>query len=598
MNYEDMRRACEARRVTGVSYMLSTDPSLDLYAYVAVLRVVHGVDEAVGAQQIGRTARWFELPHPDGRDPKGECDFVALQLASALYCCYDRLDVQTREWLDRFFLEHNFFSKFGSENHALMGRVALLLAAQFYRGRRFLWLDQDAAGAYAEAKAYILEFLSYRAARGWGEFDSCGYNAEDMAILGTLYTYAEEEQLRTLARMHMDVLLLDMIVDSKCGVHGGAHARIYPAQALDGTFAGGGKKFFHSAMYAYYCYYFGAEGGYPEKPTTHSATLLSNYYPSEIVCRIAKNRVYPYENRERRHLHQSRGFRDTINRALLDSVEGLSIDKYTYVCEEYMLGSVNHQDEYPEGNVGSWYAHHEQHEWELTLMGRGEGRAKIFSHHPGNPGYYQIHNHWTGDSYCNCGTHFCTANTAISMYDIKDEPYVPPKGHIPPDEAYLPKYPVINACIPLTLFDESLLEGNYVFLRYDALYVMVWFSNGYRFVTEGETAGFEALSDGWKHCFICHVDYVRNYASLSDFAAVMKQTPIAFDPDTMRVEFMDICMDYRHRWVKGELQHFPYRLFDSPFMRSEYGTGVYRVSDGKDAVIYDFNKGECYVDRR
>lgn len=598
MNYDEMRAACAARREAALAYILGTDPALDLYAYAAMLRLERGVDTELAERQVKFTAEWFEHPHPEGRDPRGECDFAAKNLLHALYRFYDKLKEDTRAALDRLFLTRNFFSKFGSENHALMGRAIKLLAAQFYKGRYFEQFGCTAAEAYAEAKSYIEEFLDYRARRGWGEFDSCGYNAEDMAILNALYMYAEDAELKKLAAMHMDILLLDMIVDSKCGVHGGAHGRIYPGVALDGCYGNSEKKFFHASTYAYYCYYFGAEGGYPERRMTQVATLLSDYYPSELVCRVTKNRTYPYENRERRHLHQSRGFRDTINRELLASVEGLSIDKYTFVCEDYMLGAVNHQDDYPAGNVGSWYAHHEQHEWELTLLGRGDGKAKIFSHHPGDAGYYQIHNNWTGDSYCNCGTHFCTKDTAISMYDIKDELYVPPVGATPPpDEAYAPKHPGINADIPLSLFDEKLLEKDYIFLRYDKLYVMVWFSNGYRFA-EGESASYEALSDGWKHCFICHVDYAANHASLADFARKMKQCPVLFDTEKMTVEFMNIRMDYKERYVNGEMQIFPYKLFDSPFMQSEYGTGIYHVSDGEQCAIYDFNKGEIYVDGR
>ncbi len=588
MDMEQMRRACAARCKTAVDYMLGTDPALDMYAYAAVLRLEKGVDTEMAERQVKFTADWFEHPHPTGRDPRGECDFAALNLLNVLYRFYDRMGADTRTALDRFFLTRNFMSKFGSENHALMGRVTRLLAAQFYKDRRFEQFGMSAAEVYAEAKAYILEFLDYRARRGWGEFDSCGYNAEDLAILNTLYSYAEDEKLKQLAAMHMDVLLLDMIVDSRYGLHGGAHGRIYPHTALDSCTRGVKEKFFHTFTYNYYCYYFGAEGSYPALPMTHTATILSDYFPAEIVCRVAKNRTYPYENRERRHLHQSRGFRDAINRELLASVEGHSIDKYTFVCDEYMLGGINRQDDYPADNVGAWYAHHEQHEWELTLTGRGDGRAKIFSHHPGTPGYYQIHNQWTGDSFCNCGTHFCTKDTAISMYDIKDEPYVPPAGYTPPDEAYAPKHPGINADIPLALFDEKILEENYIFLRYDKLYVMVWFSNGYRFA-EGESAGYEALSDGWRHCFICHVDYAASYASLADFADRMKKESIQFDADTMTVEFMGIRMDYKERYVNGEKQIFPYKLFDSPFLQSEYGTGIYHVTDGGQSAVYDFN---------
>jgi len=143
-----------------------------------------------------------------------------------------------------------------------------------------------------------------------------------------------------------------------------------------------------------------------------------------------------------------------------------------------------------------------------------------------------------------------------------------------------------------------MLEENYIFLRYDRLFVMVWFSNGYRFVKEGESAGYEAVSDGWKHCFICHVEGIAHYASLADFAAAMKRHPIFFDKDTMTAEFMDVRMNYKERYVCGEKQQFPYKLFDSPWMQAEYGTGVYHVTDGSCTVIYDFEKGDAYVDGR
>ena len=135
----------------------------------------------------------------------------------------------------------------------------------------------------------------------------------------------------------------------------------------------------------------------------------------------------------------------------------------------------------------------------------------------------------------------------------------------------------------------KMLEKNYIFLRYDKLYVMVWFSNGYRFAA-GESAGYEAISDGWKHCFVCHVDYAANYTSLLDFAKRMKKQPISFEKEAMRVSFMDVEMDYKGRYVCGEKQQFPYKLFDSPFMRSEYGSGIYHVISGTDTVIYDFNE--------
>ena len=81
--------------------------------------------------------------------------------------------------------------------------------------------------------------------------------------------------------------------------------------------------------------------------------------------------------------------------------------------------------------------------------------------------------------------------------------------------------------------------------------------------------------------------------SLSDFVKRMKKQPICFDRKEMRASFMGVEMDFKSRYVCGEKQQFPYKLFDSPFMRSEYGSGIYHVISGTDRVIYDFN--EAYI---
>lgn len=552
-----------SRRETARARQLKASLERDLYADSAIFRLIHDEDVEAAEKQLHFTADWFEHPHPNGRDHRGEADFASIRMVNALFRCYDKVSEECRASLDRFFLARDYSSIYGSENHSLMYRVSRLLAAEFYRGRTFEQYGLTAEEVLAEDEAYIDEFLMYRARRAWGEFDSCGYAAEIMLILNVLFMYTSNEKLKKKAAMSMDMILLDMIVDTKNGAYGGAHGRIYEGAALNS---------FASGMYMYYCYYFGADEGQPESVMSHTAAILSDYYPADIVCRVAKNRTFPYENRERKHLHICGAWIDGIHRDMLDEVEGLAINKYIYICDDYMLGSITKQDDYPETIKDRWYAHHQQHEWELKLP--GDGRAKIFSHHPGDPGYHHTHNQWTGDNGCNCGTHFCTKDTAISMYNIVREK----------------EFPYINADIPLSFFDEKLLDRNYIFLRHNRIYVMVWFSNDYRFVTEGSTAGFEAISDGRKHAFICHVEPAERYDSIESFAAAMKAQPIVFDPDTMTVEFMDIRMDYNDRYVHGEKQIFPYRkLYDSPYLTSDYGSAILHVTDGTESAVYDFN---------
>ncbi len=558
-----------ARRQAAISARLAQEVSVarDLYGELAIFQIINNVNVEAASAHLLFTANWFEHPHPNGRDLRGEADFASIRLVNALYRCYDCLSDEIKAALENFFLRRDYSSIYGSENHSLMYHVSRLIAAQFYRGKTFEQYGKTAEEIIAEDEAYTDEFLMYRARRAWGEFDSCGYAAEIMLILNTLYVYSENQRLRKKASMMMDMILLDMIVDTKNGLYGGAHGRIYEGNALDSASGG---------MYGYYAYYFGAEGGLPQSLVGACIALISDYVPADIVYMVAKNRTFPYENRERKHLHCCEAWVGGIHHRYLDRLEGLSIDKYLYLSDEYMLGSIVHQDAYPDG-CGGWYAHHQQHEWELTFPDSGNGRTKIFSHHPGNPKYHDQHQHnqWTGDIGCGCGTHFCTKDTAISMYNIvKTER----------------EFTYINADIPLDRFDEKLLEKNYIFLRHGKTYVMVWFSNDYRFVTEGPTAGFEAVSDGCRHCFICHVEPAERYGSIEEFADAMKALEIAFDSDDMAVDFLGIHVDYSSNSVDGVKNVYPYeKLYESPYLNSEYGSGVLHVTDGRNCAVYDFN---------
>lgn len=556
-----------ARRQAAIEARLKQDVSRDLYGDLSIFQLIHNVNVEAASAQLLFTANWFEHPHPNGRDLRGESDFTSIRLVNALYQCYDRLSDEIKAALENFFLRRDYSSIYGSENHSLMYHISRLIAAQFYRNRRFEQYNKSAEEIIAEDEAYTDEFLMYRARRAWGEFDSCGYAAEIMLILNTLYLYSENPRLKKKASMMMDMIMLDMVVDTKNGLYGGAHGRIYEGSALNSVASG---------MYGYYTYYLGAEGGLPQSFVGACIALLSDYVPSEIVYKVAKNRIFPYENRERKHLHCCEAWVDGIHQSYLDKLEGLSIDKYLYLSDEYMLGSIEHQDKYPDA-CGGWYAHHQQHEWELTFPNSGSGLAKIFSHHPGNPKYHDQHQHnqWTGDIGCNCGTHFCTKDTAISMYNI-----------VKLDR----EFRFINADIPLNLFDEKLLDKNYMFLRHSKTYVMVWFSNDYRFVTEGLTAGYEAISDGCQHCFICHVEPTDKYASIEAFAAAMKTLTIAFDSEKMEVDFLGIHVDYSGNSINGVKNVYPYeKLYDSPYLTSDYGSAILHVTDGTDSEVYDFN---------
>jgi len=540
----------------------------------AILHLIKNDDIENSMHQVKVCADWFDFKHPEGsRDPKGECDFIAIRIIMALYEkeCFDRLSDEVKASLERFFTKRDFSSIYGSENHSLMYRVTRLLAAQFYKNAFFDCFGQSAKDIYDIDSKYIHDFLDFRAKRGWGEFDSLGYAFEIMLILSTLHKYTDDKKLKNKAHMSMDIIMLDMIADCVNGMYAGAHGRSYPPEILDRSKAN---------MTILYNYYF--DDNFTKNGYMHSLNiLLSDYVPSDIVYMAAKKKPAVYENRERKHLHCCSAWMGDINWDILNKANG-SISKYTYICGEYALGGINRQDDYPQDLDDSFYAHHQQHEWELTFPDDGE--MKIFTHHRAIPDYHHQVNRWTGDIFCCCGSFYTNSNTALCMYDI------PPmnKKDVP-----TPNLPLINAYVPLHFFDTVKKDDKYLFLGYKKLYISLYFDNGYVINDEDNFADKELLSLGSKNAFVLRVAYKENYKNISDFAEQIKATPVLFDRKKMTVEFDGIMLRKEGNSENGKENIYPYaKLYDCPFMKSDWDSGIIEVTIDNKKVIYDFTKNE------
>ena len=529
----------------------------------AILHILQGDDTETAWQTLRFAADWFEYPHPpEGRDPQGEVDFIAIRIICALFepVCRAAMPEDVKTSFRRFYTQRNFKSMHTSENHYLMFRVSRRLAAQFYSDAFFENYGMTAQACLAEDTAYINDFLDFRAMYGWGEFDSLGYTHEILLILATLHRYADDAALKNKCRMAMDVILLDMMADSEDALYGGAHGRSYPEAILDRM---------SSATVRIWRYYFGGRF-YDGKELDCANFYLSDYIPSPAVYGVLENKSYPYENRERKHLHSCTAWNEAVAWDTLAAITG-SISKYTYVSKDYILGSVNRQEDYPAGSPDGWYARHQQHEWELTLPGGSD--HKIFTHHSAMADCHRINNRWSGDCGCCCGSFYTNKNTAIAMYNIEDRT----------------RLPLINAFVPLDVFDEVLQQEKYLFLTYRDLYISLYFDNGYRVNAEDEFAGRELLSDGWQNAVVLRVEPRAGYASLEAFGEHIGALPAVFDRQTKTVAFDGILLHRGGNAENGAENGYPYPMtYDCPFMRSVWGSGVIEVTAGEKRVVYDF----------
>ena len=556
--FESRRQRC-LNAVAGFSYPPRSIYGTHIYGIRAIANLALDRDHASANAELREVAAWFQLPHPTGRDHLGECDFVAMKLCLAYHhpAIKRHLEAETLAAIRRFFLAERFDSKYGSENHALIFHVSRHLMAQALPEENFTRYGARGISLCGEDRDWLADFLRFRAERGWGEFDSACYLVPDWEALTCLHDYTGDAELRRLTGMMLDLLLADMAVDSLNGMYGGAHGRIYTPQALDHV---------HESTYPLQYLYFGLG----DPACAHKClidALLADYRPHPLVVDIALNRPAAYGNRERKHLHK---MSDTRPSHPLDG----SIRKYTWYTPEYILGCVQYQDPYPEDTCGDrWYAHHQQHQWDLTFGTRTD--ARLFTHHPGD---FNEHNYWTGDLRCGCGLFFQHLNVVLALYDI-------PAGQ---------PYQFIHAYVPRAAFDELREDGCTLCVRVGSVYAALVFIDGYEWVREGEYAEREVISRSARTGAVCEVGTAGEFDGFSAFCAEMFASRRELDRDSMSLTYHSrrcgaITLDRSgRREVCGQPADLDYPTYDCPYLRSAWKSGVVELLQGERRLLLDF----------
>lgn len=552
-------RCIEAFDVRREKLLATPTPPQHLYGTTALIDLFQNrnlVEANVGVRHL---ANWFDRPPPLGRDHQGECDFAALKLSRIhhLFQNTGRLEPSTSEQIKRFFLTQDFQSKHPSENHVLIFRVSRYLMAGAYPKEKFQAYGRSGAELQAEDQEWLKQFIRYRAKCGWGEFDSAHYLGPDWEALAGLHDFAPDETLRRLAGMMMEVLLADMAVDSLDGMYGGAHGRIYPHEALDHARE-------DTAGFQYL--YFGTAE--PPNPAMNPLVdaLTCGYRPHPLVIDVALNRRHAYENRERKHLHN---MSDTL--PVLSLVE--SIRKYTYWTPDYVMGCVQHQDDYPPGTAAI-YAHHQQHEWDLTF--RGHTRARVFSHHPGD---FNEHNHWTGDLGCGCGKFFQNRTALAAIYNI------------PPGQPHQE----IHLYVPRASFDEVIEEAGRIYVRAGEGYAMLAASDPFEWTVDGEWKDCEVRLRSPRCTVVCEAGSAAEFGSFPAFRREVATNLLTFEAEPLWMKYVSkragtLSLDGSGKKKLNDQEiDLSYQALDCPYLQSGWESECIELTNGTQRRSYDFS---------
>jgi len=181
-----------------------------------------------------------------------------------------------------------------SENHQILFHSSEYLVGQFFPDSVFSNNGQTGRQHMAKARATVLRWITTKARVGFSEWDSNAYFPESMAALLNLADYAEDKEVATKATMLLDVMFIDMAVDSFHGVFGTSHGRTYQNTVLSGPNEGtNGAEWIAFGM--------GAPGN-PDNVSTVYLATAKRYVVPALIRKIALERPAEMENRERQGL--------------------------------------------------------------------------------------------------------------------------------------------------------------------------------------------------------------------------------------------------------------------------------------------------------
>lgn len=464
----------------------------------------------------------------------------------------------------------NVWDMEGSENHHLSSKSCDLLAAQFLRSIPEYANQKYDDGStlveqYEARRAYFLKWFDERAKRGqFVEAGSPSYQGDSINALFNLRDFAEDPVLRKKADMYLDLTYAVMAEETLLTTRGGPKSRVKVDHEYDGGMSDRGYDVLFNAP------------GRTYVPLGVGAHSTSNYYPPPAIVNLAKDTtgrgMYAFAKRWPGPVAEGRGKSaedpDGILWRTLDPER--SVLRYGFATPSYVIGSAGLDAEWlDDASMGF--------RWQGVIFD-SDPLARIgFEVKPANS------NDWHG------------FNPFFSVQDrniLITQKWVP----VPPNpRSALPAF--LRVYFSPTL-DEVQDEGGWIFAK-----------DGGAFAAVKVAAGGYQWTPAWKHgnrverdnkAFITlnaenapvilianqAADYNYNFAA---FKAAVKVQPIHYADAVLRFVTITFHGPSRPGRVSGQLVNLaPSRGYDSPFIRSDWNSGLIYIRKGNDTEVLDF----------
>lgn len=456
----------------------------------------------------------------------------------------------------------------GSENHHIMAWASFWGAAQIFNGhpeyRDRQYDDGAAPGEMLEAfNQYFKRFARERAAKGLlVEYASPTYGKYSVNTWYNFCDFAEDAELARRMRMLLDLYWADWAVEQIDGVRGGSRRRCYPGQSSTSGSDGVGGAWFHFGL--------GRIGslhpGYISAATTF-------YRPAPVVAAIALDTPgrgeYEYTSRrpgllagaasQRERPETSAGLNvPGFEYYILDPAGG-GLRRYSWCTPDFILGT----SMVPNLERKDWSAISSQNGWEGVIFA-GHPTARIFVQSP-PPEKGSLYN----------------ANWSVARRGV----------------LIVQRLKNSNAKGQRVWFDKSLApveKDGWVFVEAPRAMAAV------RVVT----GGADWSTDGrWLTCddefspVILEVVRKNDFSNLEAFQSAILANPLTIEKNRLDYQstFHDtrltLFTDYSQppRVDDEPVNYEPQKVYDCPYIQSDFGSGVITLQKDGEKLVLDFN---------
>lgn len=525
-----------------------------------------------------------------------------------------------------------------TENHQVLFAAAAYLAGQLYPQRRFSNSGAIGTALMAIHRPRLLRWLDLRFRTGFSEWLSHVYYDEDICALLALAEFARDQELVQQASMVLDMLLLDMALNSHQGVFGSTHGRSYEFS----------KKWVRrECTLDLHKLVFGV-GVFPAGDSMSAIVmaLTRTYTPPHALFAIANDRPREgFVNRQRMGIKIAEaerwglGFSELEDGMVFLSLEAYThlatinltmkmfdrynwwandffaafrarkglltwgrrlgllpwlarlyerdltrnmrpeVNLYTYRTPDYMLSTA--QDYRP------GYGGDQQHIWQATLA----PDAVCFTTHPARMDGPSP-NYWTGSGTLPRAAQ--VENVALVVYNA------PALGRA----LYLPEgLDFTHAWLPRDQFAEVVEQGGWIFARQGDGYLALRSQHPYHWQTAaGEDQGREVVVPGPENIWICELGRAAQDGPFSSFIEDITSAELSFEGLSVRYDSPSQGLlefgwhgPLRRRGEVIPLDGYP--RYDNPYVRAEFPSEYIEARCGADWLRLEWNSKTRHFSR-